>query len=68
MATKCSAQPDEELVGLYLREVGIHALLTRDEEVCLALGSRRVERPVGVWPCEKIPAMPDVQRSRCWSR
>lgn len=36
MATKCSAQPHEELVGLYLREVGIHALLTRDEEVCLA--------------------------------
>jgi RNA polymerase sigma factor (sigma-70 family) len=36
VATERSAQPDEDLVGLYLREVGRHALLTRDEEVCLA--------------------------------
>jgi RNA polymerase sigma factor (sigma-70 family) len=36
VATERSAKPDEDLVGLYLREVGRHALLTRDEEVRLA--------------------------------
>lgn len=36
MATEHSAKRDEDLVRVYLREVGRHALLTRDEEVRLA--------------------------------
>ena len=36
VASKRVAQPDEDLVRLYLNDVGKHALLTRDDEVRLA--------------------------------
>ncbi|HVA76091.1 MAG TPA: sigma-70 family RNA polymerase sigma factor [Acidimicrobiales bacterium] len=36
MPTKRAAQPEEDLVRLYLNDVGKHALLTREDEVRLA--------------------------------
>jgi len=36
MATKRVQMPDEDLVRLYLKDVGRHALLTKDDEVRLA--------------------------------
>jgi RNA polymerase sigma factor (sigma-70 family) len=36
VATKFAAQPDEDLVRLYLNDIGKHALLTKDDEARLA--------------------------------
>ena len=54
MPNNHAAQPEEDLVRLYLNDIGKHALLTKDDEARLAQaieagprGARRVRRRQG---------------------
>ena len=51
MPTNHAAQPEEDLVRLYLNDIGKHALLTKDDEARLAhLYERRVTTDAPIEP------------------